>query len=153
MNPHPSTMTDHETVVLAMHDAFHRRDFAAGAQLFAPLFSNHGVELPREAIMAVWTDICTRFPDARLDIITLSVGGEWVSVRNTYSGTHQGVGTLPVDGGFLVGVEPTGQPFSVPHIHMYRLQDGLIAEHHACRDDLGMMAQLGLPLQITPGSG
>lgn len=117
-----STVTDQETVIHAMHDAFHRRDFQAGTELFAPIFSNRGVQLPREAIIAVWTDICTRSPDARLGIVTLSAGGEWVSVRNVYSGTHQGVGRLPV-------------------------------EHHACRDDIEMMAQLGLPLQIVPGSG
>ncbi|WP_102124750.1 hypothetical protein [Deinococcus planocerae] len=71
MNPQ-STATDQETVIHAMHDAFHCRNFQAGAQLFAPIFNNHGVQLPREAIIAVWTDICTRFPDARLGIVTLS---------------------------------------------------------------------------------
>ncbi|WP_019586068.1 ester cyclase [Deinococcus apachensis] len=144
------TVAANETAVRAMHDAFRRRDFPAGAQLFAPLFSNHGKQVPREAVVAVWTDICTRFPDARLDVLDLVAEGGWVVVRNAYSGTHRGVGQLPVDGGFMVGLPPTGRPFSVEHIHMYRFQDGLIVEHYACRDDIEMMAQLGLPLAL-PG--
>jgi predicted ester cyclase len=62
----------------------------------------------------------------------------------TYSGTHRGVSRLPIDGGLLVGVAPTGKQFSVQHIHWYTLKDGLIVEHRASRDDVGMMVQLGL---------
>jgi hypothetical protein len=51
---------------------------------------------------------------------------------------------LPVLGGLLHGVPPTGKCVSVLNIHVYRLADGLIAEHRAVRDDLGLMQQLGL---------
>ncbi|HXW91261.1 MAG TPA: ester cyclase [Terriglobales bacterium] len=57
---------------------------------------------------------------------------------------------FPVDGGMLVGVQPTGRTFEVQHIHMYRVLDGKIAEHFANRDDIGMMRQLGL---LPPHSG
>lgn len=66
------------------------------------------------------------------------------AVRCTYSGTHRGSSRFPVDGGMLVGVQPTGRAFEVQHIHMYRVLDGKIAEHFANRDDVGMMRQLGL---------
>jgi hypothetical protein len=49
-----------------------------------------------------------------------------------------------IDGGMLVGVNPTGRTFEVQHIHMYRVLDGKIAEHFATRDEVGMMRQLGL---------
>jgi predicted SnoaL-like aldol condensation-catalyzing enzyme len=41
---------------------------------------------------------------------------------------------------------PTPNPgiISTELAHMFRLQDGLIAEHWAVRDDLGMMQQLGV---------
>ena len=61
-----------------------------------------------------------------------------------YSGTHRGTSGFPVDGGMLVGVQPTGRTFEVQHIHMYRVVNGGIAEHFANRDDVGMMRQLGL---------
>jgi predicted ester cyclase len=43
-----------------------------------------------------------------------------------------------------VGVPPTGKAFKVQHIHWYTLKDGLIIEHRANRDDIGMMQELGL---------
>ena len=64
-------------------------------------------------------------------------------------GTHRGTSRLPVGGGMLVGVQPTGRTFEVQHIHMYRFRDGKIAEHFANRDDVGMMRQLG-PLPPPP---
>jgi predicted ester cyclase len=48
------------------------------------------------------------------------------------------------DTGEFMGVPPTGRSFSVQHMHMYRVADGKVAEHWACRDDLGQFAQLGL---------
>jgi predicted ester cyclase len=60
---------------------------------------------------------------------------------------------LPVDGGMLVGVQPTGRSFEVQHIHMYRVLEGKIAEHFASRDDVEMMRQLGLlppPAMLSP---
>ena len=61
-----------------------------------------------------------------------------------FSGTHRGVGWIPVNGGMLVGSEPTGRHFEVQHIHMQQVRAGKISEHFANRDDLGMMQQLGL---------
>jgi predicted ester cyclase len=65
-------------------------------------------------------------------------------VRCQVSGTHRGIGRLPMNGGMLVGVEPTGKRFEVAHIHWYKLKNGKIVDHFATRDDVGMMAQLGL---------
>jgi predicted ester cyclase len=67
-----------------------------------------------------------------------------VIVKGEYSGTHLGIAQLPLDGGLLVGITPTGKKFAVQHIHSFKLTDGLIGEHCATRDDLGMMVQLGL---------
>ena len=38
---------------------------------------------------------------------------------------------------------PQGKPFSVEHVHIYRIADDRIAEHWVVRDDLGMMLQTG----------
>ena len=67
-----------------------------------------------------------------------------VVIRARVSGTHRGVGRLPVNGALLVGVPPTGKSFVVQHIHWYRMKDGQIIDHKANRDDLGMLQQLGL---------
>jgi hypothetical protein len=36
-----------------------------------------------------------------------------------------------------------GRPFAVTQTHWFRMRDGLVAEHWANRDDLGMAVQLG----------
>jgi predicted ester cyclase len=36
-----------------------------------------------------------------------------------------------------------GRSYTVKHVHLYRVVDGLIREHWAVRDDLGMLRQLG----------
>jgi predicted ester cyclase len=46
--------------------------------------------------------------------------------------------------GPLMGRAPTGRTFSVRHIYVWRVADGKIVEHWGSRDDLGLLAQLGL---------
>jgi predicted ester cyclase len=141
-------MTAHERIVRSMHEAFDRHDFQAAAQFIAPDAKNHGEVVGRQGFVFVWTDIATRSPDVKLEILEVVTSEEWVVTRNRYTGTHSGVQRIPVDGGFLTGIEPTNKTFSVQHIHMYRVQNGLITEHWANRDDILMMEQLGLPLEI-----
>jgi len=75
-----------------------------------------------------------------------------VVVRCRVSGTHRGVGTRRVNGGFLAGLQPTGKHFQVQHMHWYVVKDGKITDHFASRDDLGMTQQLGL-LPSPPAAG
>lgn len=90
------------------------------------------------------TDLRTMFPDYRHDLVEITATGDVVVSRNKVSGTHRGVGGIPVEGGMLVGVPSTGRHFVVQHIHWWRFKEGLIVEHYACRDDVEMMQQLGL---------
>jgi steroid delta-isomerase-like uncharacterized protein len=126
------------------NEAFNRGDLDAAANCFAEDCQNHGRKVGRDGVRTVLGEFKTNFPDARLTTLNSVVEDEWVVVRCTYSGTHRGTSYVPVDGGMLVGVQPTGRTFEVQHIHMYRVFDGKIAEHFASRDDVGMMRQLGL---------
>jgi predicted ester cyclase len=102
------------------------------------------VPVGRQGVLRVRIDIHTTFPDWKMEIEDLDAVGNDVIARMIVSGTHKGVGKIPVNGGLLVGVPPSGNAFKVQHIHWYELKDGLIVEHRACRDDVGMMQQLGL---------
>jgi len=126
------------------NDAFNRGDLDGAANCFSEECQNHGKKVGRAGVRAVLGEIKINFPDAKLTTLNSVVEGEWVVARCTYSGTHRGSSCFPVDGGMLVGVQPTGRTFAVQHIHMYRVRDGKIAEHFASRDDVGMMRQLGL---------
>ena len=132
------------TLVQQQHEALNRGDVDAAAELFAEDYRNHGRQVGRARVRAILKDIQSTFPDVQLTILNSVVEGEWVVVRCTFSRTHRGVGRLPVNGGMLVGVQPTGMRFEVQHIHMYQVRNGKITEHFANRDDLGMMQQLGL---------
>jgi predicted SnoaL-like aldol condensation-catalyzing enzyme len=41
----------------------------------------------------------------------------------------------------LGGTEASGEPVTWTFIHLWRVADGTIAEHWACRDDMGLLLQ------------
>ena len=119
-------------------------DAAAVAEDFAVDTRNHGEAVGRAGIETVIEDIWRTFPDWRAEIIELIAAGDSVVARLNVSGTHRGIGRLPVNGGMLVGLAPTGKSFEAQHIHWYKMRDGKIVDHYANRDDLEMMRQLGV---------
>jgi predicted ester cyclase len=125
-------------------DAHNRHDVEAAIACFTLDATNHGRRVGREGMARVYTSLYTAFPDFHFETERLIADSEWVTAQITMSGTHLGMPELPVLGGLLNGVAPTGKAVRVHNIHIYRLSGGLIADHHAVRDDLGMMQQLGL---------
>ena len=89
-------------------------------------------------------DIFTTFPDWHVEIVEMVTEGDSVVMRCKVSGTHRGTGKIPVNGGMLVNVAPTGKHFETDHIQWLKFRDGKIVDHYATRDDIGMMRQLGL---------
>ncbi len=133
-----------EAVIRQHHERLNRADFTAALQDYAEDTQNHGRSVGRKGLSQVIGDIYATFPDWRMEIVEMVAAGDSVVVRCTVSGTHKGVGKLPVNGAMLVDVAPTGKRFEVQHIHWYQLKDGKIVQHRANRDDIGMIRQLGL---------
>ncbi len=75
------------------------------------------------------------FPRYELFADDLIAEGDKVTVRARFQGTHQGD---------LQGIAPTGKAVALPFIIIYRIADGLIAEHWMCVDQLDLMKQLGV---------
>jgi predicted ester cyclase len=107
----------------------------------------------RQAIATVFQMLRTAFPDRHYEVDDMLGVGDQVVCRLTVSGTF---GTTPprppfpvpasfvgVEGSELVPASANGKPYSVKHIHIFRFRDGLITDHWAARDDLGLMIQLG----------
>ncbi|SRR6266567_1107493 len=132
-----------EEVIRRSFEALNRGDVTAYVQYVASNMTNFNVLRGPEGRRGV-EDILTTFPDWRMEIEELIARGDTVVVRIKVSGTHRGTGKLPMNGGMLVGVEPTQKHFSVDHIHWFKLRDGKVVDHTATRDDIGMMRQLGL---------
>jgi lactoylglutathione lyase len=63
--------------------------------------------------------------------------GDLVVQHLTVHGTHRG-STMPL----LAGVPVSGQPATWTFIHIWRVADGMVVEHWACRDDMGLVEQL-----------
>ncbi len=123
------------------------------AAFWAPDAINHGGQTTQaqrrpptgpEGLKRVFKSLLTAFPDRKYIIEDLIATGDKVVCRLTVSGTHQGVPELPVEGGMLMTIPPTGKAYTVQQIHIFRVEKGNIAEHWAVRDDLGMMQQLGV---------
>lgn len=130
-------------VIREHYEKLARGDWRGAAETFATDARNFGREGGREMILRILEDVYTTLPDWRFEAVDIVAAAD-VVVRSSVSGTHRGVGKLRVNGGMLVGVPPTGKSFTVPHMHWYVMRDGVIIDHFATRDDLGMMQQLGL---------
>jgi len=139
-----NVLEQNTAVIRAEHDKLNRGDWRGAAEEYAEDARNFGRPVGRTGVLRVLEDIHRTFPDMRLEIVDLAAVGDAVIVRCKFSGTHEGVGELPVNGGLLVGVAPTHKRFEVQHIHWYKLRNGKIVDHYATRDDIGMMQQLGL---------
>lgn len=119
-------------------EVFNRGNYDLADDFVAADFYNH--EAPDspgpEGFKAAARWLHSVFPDYRAEVHEVLVDGPYVVARLTVSGTHRGE---------FMGVPGTGRAFSsVQHIHMYRVENGKLVEHWACRDDLGQLAQLGL---------
>jgi steroid delta-isomerase-like uncharacterized protein len=134
-------------------ELMNRGEWKEAAELFSPEVQHHlgtwqegseRIVQGQKTMTDTLEDIFRTFPDLKMEILDMAADGESVVVRCKVSGTHRGVGTKRVMGGFLVGAEPTGKRFAIQQMHWYKLRDGKIVEHFASRDDLGMNQQLGL---------
>jgi lactoylglutathione lyase len=63
--------------------------------------------------------------------------GDIVAQHLTLHGTHR-ESTMPL----LADVAPSRRPMAWTFIHIWRVADGMIVEHWACRDDLGLLEQV-----------
>ena len=63
--------------------------------------------------------------------------GDLVTQHLTLHGVHR-ASTMPL----LADTPVSGRPITWTFIHIWRVADGMIVEHWACRDDMGLREQL-----------
>lgn len=107
----------------------------------------------REALASVFRMLRTAFPDRRFQIDDLMAESDRVVCLMTVSGTFGSPPQLPasslppnsvgVEGTLLVPPDAAGKPYAVKQVHVFRINEGRIADHWAARDDLGLLIQLG----------
>ena len=140
-----NVIEQNKVTIWQMFKAVEQKGFTAQSEFFADQVINHGIPVNRDMVRAILQDILITFPDVKMAPLHIMAEGDWVVARCMISGTHKGIGQNPfVHEGLLAGVPPTGKSFKTEHIHIFRMEGGLIVEHWAARNDVGMARQLGL---------
>jgi predicted ester cyclase len=140
------SLEDNKRLIQRLIDEGHnRQDAVAAAALYSEDASNHLRTVGRAGMQAVFETLYAVFPDFHYRILESTAEGDRVVCKLEMTGTHRGQPPLrDAFGGMLTGVTPTGKAVQVLQFHSFRIRDGLIAEHAAVRDDMGMVLQLGL---------
>lgn len=121
-------------------DAFKRADEAWWQKHIAPDFVRHDPGLPfvvrgPAGLKQLSDALNPGIPDMALPIEDVVAEGDKVLVRLRVTGTH---------GGDLMGLAPTGKAIDIGVMDLFRVEDGVIVEHWALLDNLGMLKQLGV---------
>ncbi len=91
----------------------------------------------REGLRAILHTIDVDLGPVTLEQHHLIGEGDLVAQHLTLHGTHR-ASTMPL----LADATASGHPAAWTFIHLWRVADGIIVEHWACRDDLGLLEQL-----------
>jgi predicted ester cyclase len=114
-------------------------DQSAFDDLVANDFVNHAAAPQgRDGWRATMAHLRHDLGDYTVEEHALVADGDRVAVHLTLHGRHV-ASTMPL----LAGVAVTGTEVSWTFLHLFRIENGRIAEHWACRDDLGLLRQLG----------
>lgn len=89
----------------------------------------------REANRAFWTGFFAALPDLTATMEDLIISGDRVVGRFIYRGTHTGD---------FMGVPATGQPVEMRSIDIWRVENGMFAEHWDELNTLQMFQQMGV---------
>jgi predicted ester cyclase len=124
----------------ALAEIYERGELDVADELIDAGYDDHEPAHPERAggpagVKQTVRELHAAFGDLRFEIEAEIAEGDKVVQLVTMRGRHAGS---------LMGHEPSGREFAVRHVYIWRLTDGRIVEHWGCRDDLGMLTQLGL---------
>jgi lactoylglutathione lyase len=124
-----------------MDELFRRQqagDLSVLDELVAPDLVNHAAgPQGREGLRQILQTIEADLGPTRLELHHLVVEGDFAVQHVTLHGTHRG-SSMPL----LADLPVTGRSAVWEFIHIWRVVDGAVVEHCACRDDLGMVERL-----------
>ena len=130
-------MTPAETV-LAFHEAAERRDDAAFELVAENMVQHAAGPQGREGLRTTLATLDGDLDHQTATIHRVVAQDDHVVVHLTMHGRHVG-STMPL----LAELIATGNAVAWDFIHIWRVADGAIVEHWACRDDVGLLAQVG----------
>ena len=121
------------------HEVLNAHNLARCDDLYDPSYVAHslppGFSPDREGVKQYHGQYFQAFPDMHLTVDWMIAEGDWVTVRYTGRGTHQGE---------LLGIPPTGKHVTASAVLTLRIVDGRIVEDWLDGDKLGLLQQLGV---------
>ncbi len=133
----PQSLAERFAATLSAHD------IDAFAALFADNYTNHQVSAaapppaanvtPKQGTVGFFKARLTGLPDLKVAIEAMVADKDHVAASFVYTGTHNGT---------YFGIAPTGKTLRFTSCDIFRVQDGLIAEHWGMGDIAGVLAQL-----------
>jgi predicted ester cyclase len=135
------TASDPRSARDVVEELFERQRAADGTVLddlvSADLVNHAAGPQGREGLRRILETIEVDLGPTELEQHHLIGEGDLVVQHVTLRGTH-GASTMPL----LADVPVTGRPVAWRFIHIWRVADGMLVEHWACRDDMGLLEQL-----------
>ena len=124
---------DYFTAFLAADEGWWRKHIASD-------FRRHDPGLPfevvgPEGVKQLAEVLLPGIPDLELPIEDIIAEGEKVLVRLRVRGTH---------GGDLMGIAATGRKIDIGVLDLFQFRGGLLIEHWASLDNLGLLRQVGV---------
>jgi predicted ester cyclase len=119
--------------------AFLKGDKAWMKKHIAPTFVRHDPGLPFEVkgpdgVAKLHDVLMPAFPDMELPLLDFIAEGDKVLVRLKVKGTHTGP---------FGDMAATGKKIDIDVLDLFQFKDGVLVEHWALLDNLGMLKQLG----------
>ena len=119
--------------------AFLKRDTAWMQRHIAPGFVRHDPGLPFEVrgpdgVTKLHDALLPAFPDMKLPLLDFVAEGEKVLVRLRVQATHTGP---------FGEMAATGRKVDIDVLDLFQIREGVLVEHWALLDNLGMLRQLG----------
>jgi predicted ester cyclase len=113
-------------------------NMAVADDVVSPQFISHdwpdGGPTGPKAFREYYSAIRAALPDARYEVDDLIAEGDKVVVRWRLLGTHKGA---------FRGIAPTGRPFTLKGIAIYRVQDSKLVERWVVSDLYGALEEVG----------
>jgi predicted ester cyclase len=130
-------MNTTEQLAREVLDALSGGDIERAAPLVAEDFTDHGAPPWAPQGRAGYLQILGFLSTVlrlRYELHEVVAAGDMVAIRATAHGVHSS--------GHL-GFPATGRPYAMPVMHMYRQDNGVLAEHWGVRDELSALWQVG----------
>lgn len=128
---------NHHALIQHFVDMINNHDVSTMEQHTAPGHIDHnpGVANGIEANRAFWTEVFAAFPDLKVVMHDIVAEHDRVACRFEYTATHQGP---------FLGIPATGRTVNFQSIDIWRVEDGLLAEHWDQLNMDDLFRQLGV---------